>query len=107
MAGLMLSPTLPCTRCAFAGRPLSLQTRQMAAPAQSRTPLTVEAKRSKAADFRGLSQEQIKEQVQAAKRELFDLRVKQRTKQVRSHLLLHISRHCAVLRVQRQKRCSC
>ena len=42
------------------------------------------AKLSKAADFRGLSQEQIHEQVQAAKRELFDLRMKQKTKQVRA-----------------------
>lgn len=80
MAGLMVSPTLQCNRCSFAGRPLR---QQMAspAPARCRTPLAVMAKLSKAADFRGLSQEQIHEQVQTAKRELFDLRIKQKTKQ--------------------------
>jgi Ribosomal L29 protein len=83
MAGLMMSPTLQCSRCSFAGQSLR---KQMAAPASARcrTPLAVEAKRSKAADFRGLSQEQIQEQVQEAKRGLFDLRIKQRTKQVRA-----------------------
>ena len=82
----MVSPTLESSRCSLAGRPLR---QQMAAPASARcrTPLAVTAKLSKAADFRGLSQEQINEQVQAAKRELFDLRIKQRTKQV--HLQWH------------------
>lgn len=95
----MVSPTLQCSRCSFTGRPLR---QQMAAPASARcrTPLAVTAKLSQAADFRGLSQEQIHEQVQAAKRELFDLRIKQRTKQVRlqcqsckplSHQHLHVT----------------
>lgn len=83
MAGLMMSPTLPGSRCAFtAGRTVSLQHRHPALAARSRTPLCVEAKRSKAADFRGLSQEQIAEQVDQAKRELFILRFKQKTREV-------------------------
>ena len=46
------------------------------------------AKPPRAADFRGLSREQIEEEVTAAKRALFDLRVKQRTRQVSCHPLL-------------------
>ena len=80
-----MSPTLPSCRCGFAAgtrRPLSMQARHVAAPARARTPFCVQAKISKAADFRDLSQEQISEEVQKLKRELFDLRVKQKTRQV-------------------------
>lgn len=45
------------------------------APAEKRKP-------SKAADFRSLNDSQIDEEVQKSKRELFNLRIAQRTKQV-------------------------
>ncbi len=96
MAGLMLSPTLSsCSRCSFAaGRPLSLQHGHPVLAARSRTPLCVEAKRSKAADFRSLSQGDIKAEVEKAKRELFDLRVKQKTRQVGRRTSLQLCGSC-------------
>ncbi len=54
---------------------------------RSATPIVAAAEASekrqatKASDFKGMSQEQIDEEVQKAKRALFDLRIAQRTKQ--------------------------
>lgn len=45
--------------------------------------VSVQAKGTKAADFRSMTIEQIDEEVQKCKRELLTLRIKQRTRQVR------------------------
>ena len=57
----------------------------LAAPSRPRvsavTPLA--AKPTKAADFRGLSNEEIDKAVSESKRALFDMRIAQKTRQVR------------------------
>ena len=73
-----------CYLCGSAA-PLPHGTRLAPGHARPRAAVVAMAKPSKAADLRGLSEEEISAEVYKCKRALFDLRVAQKTRQASAH----------------------
>lgn len=73
-----------CYLCGSAA-PLPHRARLVPGHARPRAALVAMAKPSKAADLRGLSEEEISAEVYKCKRALFDLRVAQKTRQASAH----------------------
>ncbi len=71
-----------CFRCGSAAR-LAQRARLPPAPARQGMAVLAMAKPTKAGDLRGLSDEELGAEVYKSKRALFDLRVAQKTRQVR------------------------
>ena len=73
-----------CYLCGSAA-PLPHRARLATGHARPRAAVLAMAKPSKAADMRGLSEEEISAEVYKCKRALFDLRVAQKTRQASAH----------------------
>lgn len=90
---------------------LAPSSRSLAASTSSRraASVVVAAKPTKAADFRGLSNDEIDAAVAESKRALFDMRIAQRTRQVRPSFFIDFDRafvllHAAVVSFREKRK---